>query len=694
VGESLRARGSGARYASKGVSPIFFDYPHRAESIFPGASGPVPEPASQSLYGKRLSAYEKTVSLIREEKFQDALSFIKRQGKDVREWTGMMSLEAALLTGSDGSEALKIYDRIFDKAEKDLHFSRALSGYKFLLMDLSSKGDYGARFRLIKCLAFEWRNREARELLKETLKEEGVPEALRNELKAFGATLAIREGDLGEALEFFKGRTDPSSLRWLSVIYVRKGEFKRAAEAREKALVNLKGTRRLREYAKVFDILAKGGLVKEAEELLLKVPELKDRVPAYSFYLGLGSLIKGDPEEALKYLESETKEKGERGRRAQYFKGRALEMLLRFSDAFKAYDLGRKGSFDYYSLLSEGRYLKLRDGGRSGKGAKGSAGGSAAGQEGEAKAYGSIPSAVLLLNMLKSPTGEDAGSMGFYLWLTERLPQPWPGEREPYAPKGIPGGELSRVKSSVFHHLYLGAPERALREITNAPNGLASKKSSPITEENARLALLLARFGEYDQAVMFLNSFSVKDPSLILGRWNHPLVYGEEIGRAYRLYGLSPGLILSVIRTESAFQKDAVSVSNARGLMQLLPSTAEKLSVLLNDPKPRDEDLFDPYLNIRYGSYYLSLLIESFGSVPMALCAYNGGPFNMESLIAVRGNLSMDLFAETLPFSETSSYLRRVLTANFTYEKAYLGKGNYPDLTGTVTPPQTPHPGF
>jgi soluble lytic murein transglycosylase len=172
------------------------------------------------------------------------------------------------------------------------------------------------------------------------------------------------------------------------------------------------------------------------------------------------------------------------------------------------------------------------------------------------------------------------------------------------------------------------------------------------------------------------------------------LAYGRDVIRAYRDYGLPPQLTLSVIRTESAFQKDAISVSNARGLMRLLPSTAEKLAALLEEPAPRDEDLFGVTLNIRYGAYYLSLLTESFGSVPMALAAYNGGPFNMESLIASRGPMPLDLFVETLPFSETSNYVRRVLENVFIYESAYLGEANYPDLSGKVSPPVTPPPPF
>jgi soluble lytic murein transglycosylase-like protein len=618
------------------------------------------------------------VALIREEKFKDALAFVRRQTKEVREWTGIMSLEAALLSQSDPGEALGVYDRIFAGKSRDVHFSRALTGYRRFLEGRSEKGDHSATFRLMKCLAHEWRNGEARDLVRKTLSEPGLPDSLKEEFLAFDAVLALREGDLDAAAERFGSKSDLSSLRWLSTLRAREGNHREAARHREKVAAAIKpGPRKLAELAKVFEILTKGGLTGEALALLEKHPELEDKVPSRSLDLGISSLVENEPEKALEYLDPATKEKGPLGIKALYFKGRALEKLSRFRDASKVYAEAAKRGLsgaaggDYHAVLAEGRFLKLNDIPDSPDPAPG------------------------FLKYLESPTGEDRDTLGQFLWLSERLPPPWPDERVPPGLKKGPPNETERIAASVFHFLHGGDPQRALSELANAPPGFfGRKKPVPPTEIAARLALLAAGLGDYNLATKVLNTFEVKDPEAITGRWNHPLVYGKELRAANILTGLSPQLVLSVMRTESAFQRDAISASNARGLMQLLPSTAEKLSALLDSPAPRDEDLFLPSPNIRLGTAYLGMLVDSFQSVPLALASYNGGPFNILRLAEAKEGMDLDLFVETLPFSETSNYVRKVLESVHAYEKAYFGRARHPDLTVKVSPPKVPPPPF
>lgn len=650
-------------------SAFFFETLTSIPSPYPPEIEEPPNYENPSLHGRRMEAYQRTVSFIREERYSDALAYIRRAALPIRDWRGLMTLEAALISQNESSEALKLYDKIFDAKERDVHFVRALMGYKFLLSTLIETGDHNARFRLIKCLAFEWRNREARELLLSTLEEPNLPDSLREELLSFGAILAMRQGDFEVALDYFKDKTDLSSLRWLSTVYVRLGLFSQAATTRAQAASFLKGKSRLNEYAKVFDILTKGGLTEDAVKLLQEVPELKGRVPAWSFYLGLSALVAGDPDAALEYLEPEITQTGERGQRALYFKGRALEEKLQYEKALEAYQSAVLGPFNYYRLLSEGSLRRLN------------------------MERGNIALATGFMELLVTPTGRDENSMGYFLWLSQGLPWPWPDESQPFRPQGTQG-ELGRSRGAFFHYLYeAGSPLRALEELINA-QGLIPKKAAPLKEEYARFTLLAARCGEYKLATRLMNSYSTGTAKPVNSRWNHPLVYAREISLAYRRYNLPPQLTLSVIRTESAFQKDAVSLSNARGLMQLLPSTAESVAQLLGEAKPGEEDLFEVDTNIRYGSYYLYLLVDAFDSVPMALAAYNGGPFNMVSLISARDDISMDLFVETLPFSETSNYVRRVLESVYNYEMAYLGKASYPDLSVKVKPPRKDPPPF
>ncbi len=117
--------------------------------------------------------------------------------------------------------------------------------------------------------------------------------------------------------------------------------------------------------------------------------------------------------------------------------------------------------------------------------------------------------------------------------------------------------------------------------------------------------------------------------------------YGSEIKDASERYGVPERLVHAVIRVESAFNPQAVSVKGAQGLMQLMPETASMLGV---------RNSFDPQQNIDGGVRHLRGLIDRFGNdLPLALAAYNAGE---KAVITYRG---------IPPFPETRDYVTRVL---------------------------------
>ncbi len=92
-------------------------------------------------------------------------------------------------------------------------------------------------------------------------------------------------------------------------------------------------------------------------------------------------------------------------------------------------------------------------------------------------------------------------------------------------------------------------------------------------------------------------------------------------------HGIDPGLLLSIILSESRFRVDAVSEKGAVGLMQLLPSTAEAAARELDLEWGGDARLLDPRTNIALGTYYFRKLMDVFNDdVSLALTAYNKGP--------------------------------------------------------------------
>lgn len=171
----------------------------------------------------------------------------------------------------------------------------------------------------------------------------------------------------------------------------------------------------------------------------------------------------------------------------------------------------------------------------------------------------------------------------------------------------------------------------------------------------------------------------------VLRRRLYPLAYPGEIGEASHKTGLHPALILALMRTESNYQPDIMSVANARGLMQILPATGEKIAERMGEPAPSLDELFDPELNIRYGAWYLATLTEEFGGqYPLAIASYNGGPFNVKRWVEQAGPVSLEEFIETIPFDQTRMYVKKVLGTFYLYRLLFIGQVHTPDLNDTI----------
>jgi soluble lytic murein transglycosylase-like protein len=115
----------------------------------------------------------------------------------------------------------------------------------------------------------------------------------------------------------------------------------------------------------------------------------------------------------------------------------------------------------------------------------------------------------------------------------------------------------------------------------------------------------------------------------------------ETVEKAAQQYDLSPTLLKAMIKAESAGNSEAVSAKGAKGLMQLMDSTAQEMGVT---------DQFDPEQNIMGGAKYLRRLLDMFkGDLRLALAAYNAGPGNVLR------------FGGIPPFRETQDYVQRVI---------------------------------
>jgi soluble lytic murein transglycosylase len=142
-----------------------------------------------------------------------------------------------------------------------------------------------------------------------------------------------------------------------------------------------------------------------------------------------------------------------------------------------------------------------------------------------------------------------------------------------------------------------------------------------------------------------------------------PLRHWDTILSNSAKNGLNPHLVLGIIRQESAFQVAARSRANARGLMQVMPSTGRMLARDAGVGRYTVSKLTRPEANIALGTRYLASLMERFaGRVEVSLAAYNAGGSRAERWQSEFGQLDMAEFVERIPFSETRGYIKQVLT--------------------------------
>ena len=145
-------------------------------------------------------------------------------------------------------------------------------------------------------------------------------------------------------------------------------------------------------------------------------------------------------------------------------------------------------------------------------------------------------------------------------------------------------------------------------------------------------------------------------------RLHYPLRYEQIVRGHARNYRLDPALLAAVIYQESRFKAGAKSRSGAIGLMQLQPDTAKGIAIRTGGSRFQTSDLYNPVINIRYGSWYLRHLLDKYGDEKLALAAYNAGQHNVDTWRAE---------GKGIQFSETREYVDRVEHMKGVYRDAY-----------------------
>ena len=165
------------------------------------------------------------------------------------------------------------------------------------------------------------------------------------------------------------------------------------------------------------------------------------------------------------------------------------------------------------------------------------------------------------------------------------------------------------------------------------------------------------------------------DASIVAKAWDYltlrlPNAYSEYFNAALQNLNISKTFAMAIARQESAWNPMAQSSANARGLMQLLPSTAKLTAENNQLPYQGEQDLFKPLNNILLGTTHLNELNGKYPNNRILIAAaYNAGENRVEKWLSrANGNLALDEFVASIPFYETRGYVQNVVTYDFYYQ--------------------------
>ncbi|OGP58006.1 MAG: hypothetical protein A2V67_11060, partial [Deltaproteobacteria bacterium RBG_13_61_14] len=178
---------------------------------------------------------------------------------------------------------------------------------------------------------------------------------------------------------------------------------------------------------------------------------------------------------------------------------------------------------------------------------------------------------------------------------------------------------------------------------------------------------------------------SYQAPDRELWELAYPWAFPEAVSQQSARAALDPRLVLALIRAESTYRPTIRSSAGALGLMQIMPATGRRIARSLEERNFETERLQEPELNIRFGCYHLRQLLDRYrirtgrsaspsaADLILALAAYNAGERRVEEWRRrfEKFHLGPDEFIEQIPFSETRTYVKRVLAFYQIYSLLY-----------------------
>jgi len=229
------------------------------------------------------------------------------------------------------------------------------------------------------------------------------------------------------------------------------------------------------------------------------------------------------------------------------------------------------------------------------------------------------------------------------------------------AAKATVAGDASLVRAMLLYRLeHVAWAEREWKDAL-----------SRFTPSQRRIAVGIAQDnGWFDRGVFGLVNVGGKryPEELQYYTLRFPLHHDTAIRREAAKQNVDPTWVAAEIRAESVFNPRARSHADARGLMQVLPSTGAGLSRRLGLPWTGGDGLYEPEFNIALGTAYLRELEDRYGMTYVAIAAYNAGPAPVARWQTQRPNMDADFWIETISYKETRDYVARILAFSVIYD--------------------------
>ncbi len=200
---------------------------------------------------------------------------------------------------------------------------------------------------------------------------------------------------------------------------------------------------------------------------------------------------------------------------------------------------------------------------------------------------------------------------------------------------------------------------------------MAKKRTTKKVRKTAFILIILIVILLIISGIMLIYKNLIKDN--YNKSFGYPTDYEEYVLKYSKEYDIDPRFVFAIIRTESHFNPNATSDVGARGLMQIMEVAYDWIKFRLNDERDNTyDDMYDPELNIEYGTYMLKYLYDEFdGSYELAAAGYHGG------MNAVAGWINDgiidpdDLDINDIPSSDTAHYINKVMNAYNNYKENF-----------------------